>query len=181
MATRDKITVDIYQVLAHVVSSNDDVDLMAEHLTQLIVSTMNLRACSVFLLNDESGELERLKSYGLSVHYMSKGRVFAGDSIGPLNGKPIVVHDVSDTDLLQYPEAAVEEGLGAIVSVPIKHRERVIGSLRVYHHKPWQISERDLESLVVFGEIVGMAMMNVRLLNTLWSIRHIVERSDQIT
>jgi len=34
---------------------------------------------------------------------------------------------------------------------------------------------------VVFGEIVGMAMMNVRLLNTLWSIRHIVERSDQIT
>ena len=181
MAARDKITIDIYQVLAHAASLNEDADLMAEHLTQLLVSAMDLKACTIFLLNEESGELERLNSYGLSVHYMNKGRVFAGRSIGPLNDEPIIVRDVADTDLLQYPEAAVEEGIGAIVSVPIKHAERVIGSIRIYHHKPWQISDRDLESLVVFGEIVGMAMMHVRLLNTLWSIRHIVERSEQIT
>ena len=37
MAARDKITVDIYQVLAHAASANNDVDLMAEHLTQLLM------------------------------------------------------------------------------------------------------------------------------------------------
>jgi GAF domain-containing protein len=180
MAARDKITVDLYQVLAHAASNSDDVDLMAEHLTQLLAGSMDLLACTIFLLNEESGELERLKSFGLSVPYMNKGRVFAGRSGGPIINEPIIIPDVRDTDLLQYPEATIAEGIGAIVTVPIKHRDKLIGSIRLYHHKPWQISEPDLQALVVFGEIVGMAMTHVRLLNTLWSIRHIVERTGQI-
>ena len=65
--------------------------------------------------------------------------------------KPVVIADISASDLLQYPQEAKAEGIAAIFSVPIKFARRTIGELRIYHHERWDISERDLDSLMVLG------------------------------
>jgi len=87
---------------------------------------------------------------------------------------------VTKTDLLQYPEDAKKEGIGAIVNVPIIFREKIIGALRLYHHATWEISDRDIDSLNVISEILGMSLMHTRVLNALQIIDNTINEIDPI-
>jgi signal transduction protein with GAF and PtsI domain len=149
---------------------------MANHLTQLLVAALEIKGCTIFALNPESEELEVLASFGMSMGYVHKGPVLSKKSISAtLKGDPIVVQDVDNTDLLQYPEDAKKEGIGAIVSVPIKFYGKVIGALRLYHHDVWDISEQDVDSLLVLAENIGLAMTYTRVLKALRTIRYTVD------
>jgi len=109
-----------------------------------------------------------MASFGLSTAYLGKGPIRADKSIGcTLRGEPIVIRDTEHSDLLQYPVEARKEGVRAIVSVPIMFNRESIGVLRLYHGEVWDISERDLQSLMVLGENIGLAMMFARLLNAI--------------
>jgi hypothetical protein len=52
---------------------------------------------------------------------------------------------------------------------------KVIGALRLYSHESWDVSDADLEILVLFADHVGMAMMYTRLLNALKRIKQTVD------
>jgi signal transduction protein with GAF and PtsI domain len=155
---------------------SDNLEIMANHLTQLLVAALEIKGCTIFALNPESNELEDLASFGLSIGYLEKGPVLSDKSItDTFKGKPIVISDINNTDRLQYPQDAKEEGIGAIVSVPISFYGRVIGALRLYHKEVWDISERDVDSLLVLAENIGLAMTYTRVLNALKTIRYTVD------
>jgi hypothetical protein len=106
------------------------------------------------------------------MHYLNKGPFQADKSIGcAARGEPIMIRDVNDTDLLQYPDEAKKEGIGAIASLPLTIYNRCIGVLRLYHHESWDISKRDMESLQVLSENIGLAMMYTRVLNVLQAVK----------
>ena len=154
---------------------------MTSHLTQLLVGTLEIKGCSIFALEPESGELELLSSFGLSIGYLNKGPVFSSKSIGYIKkGKPVIIRDLNSTDLLQYPQEAKEEGIGAIVSLPIKFYGKNIGALRLYHHEQWDISEQDIDSLLLLAENIGLAMMYTRLLNALKEVKNTVNEVHSI-
>nr|MDJ0874817.1 GAF domain-containing protein [Desulfobacterales bacterium] len=88
--------------------------------------------------------------------------------------KAVVVRDVKQSDQLQYPEDAIQEGIGAIVAVPVTFSGRVIGVLRLYHSTVWDISDRDLDSLFVLTEIIGLAMMYARMHNAISDVKIII-------
>jgi signal transduction protein with GAF and PtsI domain len=149
---------------------------MANHLTQLLVAALEIKGCTIFALNVELDELEVLASFGLSPEYVHKGPVLSDKSIADtFAGKPFVIHDVKNTDRLQYPEDALKEGIGAIVSVPISFSGKVIGALRLYHHEVWDISDRDVDSLLVLSENIGLAMTYTRILTAIRTIRYTVD------
>jgi transcriptional regulator with GAF, ATPase, and Fis domain len=81
---------------------------------------------------------------------------------------------------LQYPKEAEEEGIGAIVSLPIKFYGKNIGALRLYHHEQWEISAQDVDSLLVLAENIGLAMMYTRLLNALKEVKETVNQVHSI-
>ena len=95
-------------------------------------------------------------------------------------GKPVIIRDLDDTNLLQYPQEAREEGIGAIVSLPIKFYGKNIGALRLYHHAHWDISEQDIDSLLVLAENIGLAIMYTRLLNALKEVKGTVNEVHSI-
>ena len=118
---------------------------------------------------------EDLGSFGLSIRYMNKGPIHINRSIKSVEKhKAVVVRDVKNSDLLEYSADAIQEGIGAIVSVPINFSDRVIGVLRLYHHDQWDISARDLDSLFVLAEIIGLAMMYARMNNAILDVKNIV-------
>ena len=124
---------------------------------------------------------KRLASFGLSINYLTKGPVHADKSLGyTLEGAPIIIRDVSQSDSVQYPGAAKNEGIAAIVSFPIKFLGKPIGVLRLYHHEVWDISERDADSLLLLAEIIGLAMGHTRLLNTLQTIDEEVKELHKV-
>ncbi|MBW1782356.1 MAG: GAF domain-containing protein [Deltaproteobacteria bacterium] len=175
MDKSDKITIDVFKVVAKSIAESDDLGIMLNHLAQLLVAALEIKGCSIFVLNPESEELERLASFGLSTGYLSKGPLKADKSVGcTLRGEPVIIRDVTQSDRLQYPAAAINEGVAAIVSMPIFFLQEVIGVLRLYHHEPWDISDRDVDSLLILGENIGLAMMFTRLVNSVQSIKEAV-------
>ena len=68
-------------------------------------------------------------------------------------------------------EEPVVEGARAILSLPVTLHGRVIGALRLYHYEVWELSDRDLDSLVLLSEIIGLALMYTRLRNALLTVK----------
>jgi len=137
MAKADKITIDVFKVVAKAIAESDNLGVMLDHLAQLLAAALEIKGCSIFVLSLETEELELLASFGISTTYLSKGPVKADKSVGcTLRGEAVIIRDISRSDQLQYPDAAVKEGVAAIVSMPIFFLQEVIGVLRLYHHEP---------------------------------------------
>jgi len=159
-----RISIELFKGITRAVARSLDLEILAHTLAQYLVGALALKACAVFTLEEESNQLFRLASFGLSPSYQSKGRVFGDKSLATnQKGEVVVVSDVRESDLLQYPEQAIEEGIGSIVSVPIVFLGRVTGALRLYHSRVWNPSESDLDSLAVLAEVIGLAMAYTNL------------------
>ena len=171
MTDKDKMNLEIFKVVCKALSQTDDLGGMADNLVRLLVGAMEIKGSTIFVLNNETKELEVLASFGLSPDYLNKGPVMSDRGIcALLEGKPIIVRDINEDSRLQYPDEAREEGIGAIVSICIPFREHIIGGLRLYHHSPWDISAHDLDYLLIMAEHVGLAMMLAGAIGSLWSI-----------
>ena len=176
MSTEEKIDIELFKVVFRAMAQSDNLEIMANHLTQLLVAALEIKGCTIFALNPELEELEVLASFGMSMGYLQKGPILSDKSIADtFRGKPVVIRDVNNTDRLQYPQAAKEERIGAIVSVPINFYGKVIGALRLYHSQVWDISDRDVDSLLVLAENIGLAMTYTRVLKALKTIRYTVD------
>jgi signal transduction protein with GAF and PtsI domain len=181
MPAEEKIDIDLFKVVFKAMAQSDNLEIMANHLTQLLVATLEMIGCTIFVINPETEELEVLASFGLSMSYVNKGPILKDKSIGgTLEGKPIIIRDINKTDRLQYPEDAKKEGIGAIVSIPIKFYDNVIGALRLYHHDVWDISEKDVDSLSVLTRNIGLAMAYTRMLKTVKKIRYAIEDVESL-
>jgi signal transduction protein with GAF and PtsI domain len=176
MPVEEIIDIDLFKVVFRAMAQSDDLEIMTNHLTQLLVAALKIKGCTIFAVNPETEELEVLASSGLSMKYLNKGPLFTGKSIGAtLKGEPVIIRDVSKTNRLQYPDDAKNEGIGAIISVPITFKNKVIGALRLYHREAWEISEKDIDSLLILTQNIGLAMIYTRILNALQAIRSTVD------
>ncbi len=175
MQNEDRINIDIFKVVTRAIAESCNLEIMTKHLTQLLVGAMEIKGASIFAANLETKELEVLGSFGLSIRYLNKGPVLLNRSIQSVDKrKAVVIRDVKKSELLQYPEDAIQEGIGAIVAVPVNFSGRIIGGLRLYHDTVWDISDRDLDSLFVLTEIIGLAMMYARMHNAISDVKQIV-------
>jgi transcriptional regulator with GAF, ATPase, and Fis domain len=172
MGKQEHIDIDLFKVVTRAITHSDTLDAMTAYLSQLLVASLGIKGCSVFAVNPETEELEILGSFGLSVRYLNKGPVLSKRSIArTIKGDPVVVTDIEDAKTLQYPEEAKKEGIRAIASLPIKLYDKVIGALRLYHHDVWKLSSRDLDSLLVLTEVIGLAMVYMRLYHALQVVK----------
>lgn len=175
MNSQEKISIDTFKTVSKAIAQSDNLDIMANHLTQLLVAALEIKGCAIFVLNPDTQELVVLASFGLSPKYLSKGPLLAEKSIAAtLEGKPVIVPDVGPCADIQYPEEAIKEGIASILSVPINFSNEIIGELRLYHHEVWHISEKDLDSLHLLAENIGLAMTYTRLLNAVQSINEVI-------
>lgn len=175
MVAEDRIDIDIYKVVNRAIAGSNNLEDMATQLTRLLVGALGIKGSTIFVLNPDTKELEALASFGLSINYMNKGPILVKKSLDhQLRGEPLVIQDVKQSDRLQYPEDAKKEGIRAIVSLPIRLHGKLIGVLRLYHFEQWEVSKRDLDSLMVFSENIGLALMYTRLLQALKSVKETV-------
>ena len=175
MVAEDRIDIDIYKVVNRAIAASDNLEDMAAQLTHLLVGALGIKGSTIFVLNPDTEELEALASFGLSINYMNKGPVLVKKSLDhQLRGEPIVIRDVSTSDRLQYPKDAEKEGIHAIISLPVKLHGKLIGVLRLYHYEKWDISDQDLDSLMIFAENMGLALMYIRLLQAVKAVKETV-------
>ena len=176
MNREDRIDVEIFKTVSKAIAASDNLEIMTHHLSQLLVAALEIKGCNIFVLNPVTKELERLASFGLSAAYLSKGPVFSDKSISSaLDCTPVIIRDVTTDDRLQYPKEAQEEGIAAMLSIPIRSAGDTLGVLRLYHHEVWDISEQDCESLLILAEQIGLSLQYTRLLNAVQTISEAIE------
>ena len=181
MNTGDKIALSTIAVVNQAIMESDNLETMCSHLAQLLVAALEIKGCVVFILDPKSQELEILSSFGLSISYLNKGPVLTNKSIAnSIKGEPVIVQDINKSDKLQYPENAKAEGISAIISMPIRFRESVIGSLRLYHYEAWDLSERDITFLQCLSDHLGLAMSYTRVANALQLVKEAVTDIDNL-
>ncbi len=127
-------------------------------------TALDVKGCTLFLMDRKTDELNIAASFGLSDDYLNKGPISALKSIAEsLAEGPVAIYDVSDDPRLQYPEAAKKEGIASILSVPIAVHGNVIGALRVYTAEPWEFTLDDVNLVQAVAQIAGMAIDLCRL------------------
>lgn len=177
MTIGSKINIEVFKSVTKAIAQTDQLDIMVNHLAQLLVAALEIKACAIYVLDSDTGELERLASFKLSMAYVGKGPLLAEKSIAEcMSGKPVIVPDTSKSDRIQYPEEAQKEGIKAIVSIPIKISGVVLGTLRLYHSDVWEVSPEDIDSLSLLAEFVGLAMNYISLLGAVCDINSVIQK-----
>jgi predicted Fe-Mo cluster-binding NifX family protein len=130
-----------------------------------VTHALNVKGCALFLFSEKSDELKLAGYYGLSDDYVDKGPVSAIRSITSSlqDRQPVAIFDVTDDPRIQYPEAAIKEGISSILSTPIIIGDQLVGCLRVYTAQPWEFTLNDVNFVQAVAQVVGMAMEMCRV------------------
>ncbi len=175
MGANEKIDIDVFKVVTRAIAHAHSLEAMTTYLAQLLVAALEIKGCSVFALDPDAGEFEIIGTFGLRRSFLNKGPVLSRKSIArTLKGVPVVVPDVERSKTLQYPDQTRAEGIRAIISLPVTFNGQVIGALRLYHREVWKLSDRDLDSLLVLAEMIGLAMNYTRLAQGIRAVQEVV-------
>lgn len=129
-----------------------------------IKTALDIKGCALFLVNPKSDELEVAASCGLSKEYLNKGPVSSLKSIAQsLQEGPVAIYDVADDPRIQYPQAAKNEGITSILSVPIVVSGNTIGAMRVYTSQKWEFTLEDVNFVQALAQMAGMLIDMCRL------------------
>jgi len=162
---RARETQTLYE-MARAVSSALRLREVLDTIAQQAVSAMDARACSIRLLDEETGELKRAASAGLSEEYWAKGPVTVEESgldRRVLAGETVALLDAQTDPRWQYPEAAHKAGLTSVLSLPLQSREKIIGVMRIYAHQTRRFSQDERDLLNAFARGAAVAIENAEL------------------
>ena len=151
-----------YETLLNItkaISHSKDPEEVVLMTVEAIKTALDVRGCTIFLINRANNNLEIAASYGLSDEYLNKGPISAMRSIAQsLEDGPVAIYDVTDDPRLQYAESAKAEGISSILSVPIVVAGRPVGALRVYTSEPWEFTLEDVNFVQAMAYMTGMAI-----------------------
>ena len=158
----------LFRDVCKVINSSLDLKEVLMLITENIVKLINVKACTIFLLDKSRNKLDVSASHGLSEAYLRKGPLDADKSIAEtLNGQIVLIVDSSNDSRIQYPEEAKREGIVSVLSVPITVKGQVIGVLRIYTSEQRKFSDDEYELISGVADIGGIAIDNARMYDRL--------------
>jgi len=129
---------------------------------------MGVKGVAIRLLDERTNQLELVSSCGLSDTYMKKGPVDADKSLArALRGEPHAVLDVASDPSVQYPEEAKKEGIVSMLSFPLKGREKVIGTLRLFTSERREFTSEEMDFVAALAGQSAISIENARFYDAL--------------
>ena len=104
------ITYETLVKITSAISATRDPEEVVVLTVESVKTAMDVKGCTLFLIDRKTEELKIAGSYGLSQNYLDKGPVSSLTSIAEsLKEGPVAIYDVSDDPRLQYPEEAKKD------------------------------------------------------------------------
>jgi sigma-B regulation protein RsbU (phosphoserine phosphatase) len=156
----------IYQITTLVAGRftlQEVLDQLAEAAVK--ITGTGVKACSIRLLDEDSGDLKMRSTYGLSEEYRNKGVVNKDDPVikAAFAGEAVILDDMTDDDRVAFKDATKKEGLVSQMTVAMKFRDRPIGVLRLYSGRPRHFNDDDIEIARAIGSQCAIAITNAKL------------------
>lgn len=144
-----------------------DLPPLLDEIVRVTAETMHMKACTIRLLDDESGEMRLKASYGLSNEYLYKGPIIAAKSIFRQlieqccqEDDIVEVFEVAKDDRMQYTREAVSEGIHSLLAAPLVRDNAAIGALSVFTSEAHRFSEEERR---LFKTIANQASVAISL------------------
>lgn len=164
MTNQDMAYFRSFRQICKAVNSSLDLQEVLRLIVENVTAVMQVKACTIFLLNMKNKQLEVAATHGLSEAYLEKGPLSALRSIiENIEGRSVLIQDAGKDSRIQYPEEARAEGIVSIFSVPVPVKNRIIGALRIYTATPRDFSDEEREFVDGLAEMSGIAIENARL------------------
>jgi phosphoserine phosphatase RsbU/P len=154
----------IYQI-STMVAGNFTLQQVLERLAGAAVKVTNTQACSIRLLDDETGDLKMSATWGLSEAYRNKGAVTKNEPVikEAFKGRAVVIADMRIDPRVKYPEASRREGLVSQLTVALIFRDKPIGVLRLYSPEPNRFNRSSVSLARLVASQCAVAITNARL------------------
>jgi sigma-B regulation protein RsbU (phosphoserine phosphatase) len=154
----------IYQ-LTTLVAGDFSLQQVLDKLAEAAVRIVGVKACSIRLLDEETGDLKMRSTHGLSEQYRNKGMVSKNDTVvkAAFAGEAVVLDDMRVDDRVKYKEATIREGIVSQLTVAMQFKGKAIGVLRLYSPKPKRFDEDDIALARVVASQCAVAITNARL------------------
>jgi two-component system NtrC family sensor kinase len=152
--------------ISSVTSQSLEIQHVLDTAADKVREVMDLETVIIFLLNDESQELELKTCRGVSEDFV-KG--FRGLKVGEgfhgqvaQTGEPLLVDYASQIPWLTR-ELERREGIGAGLIVPLKAKGKVLGTLSVAPHGSRQFVDEEVKLLTTIAGQIAIAIESARL------------------
>jgi len=154
----------IYQ-LTTLVAGDFSLQEVLGKLSEAAVRITGVKACSIRLLDEQTGDLKMCSTYGLSEEYQSKGPVTKDDTVvkAAFAGEAVVLDDMRLDGRVKYKDATIKEGLVSQLTVAMEFRGKPIGVLRLYTPRAMHFGEDDIVLARAVGSQCAVAITNARL------------------
>ena len=156
----------IFRDISTSVHTSSDIKEVLDLVVRKSTEVVNAKGAVLRILNLDTNELELSAACGLSERYLSKGHVSSGKVITELCrlNKVIIVDDVQTSPRVQYPREAREEGIKAMLDLPLTIRDHVVGIIRVFFTEHRRFTEEQLDFLTGIAEQCSLAIDKARLI-----------------
>ncbi len=161
--SHEKEYLRVFEEITKTLSSSLDLNEVLDMIVRKIAEVMELKGCTLRLLNKEMKQLELAAHYGLSEKYVKKGPVAFDASIDDARaGKSVSEYDISEHKESTYYKEAMEEGIKNILSVPMIYQNEIMGMLRFYTERQKKYSEADLRFMEGIAEQAAIAIVKAK-------------------
>lgn len=152
---------------ARVVSASLDLSEVLQRILSQTMSTLNVEAASLALIDEETGELEFKVASGTGAESMIGIRLARGEGIAGwvvARGEPIIVEDVQN-DKRFYRDVDQQIGFktNALACVPIYIKDEIKGVLEAINPRLGVFEPNQLEILMGIAGLAGTAIEHARL------------------
>jgi two-component system, NarL family, sensor histidine kinase DegS len=149
-----------------VASQSLDLQKILDTTVERIQVAMDLDIVMAFLVNEKTQELEPIAHRGVSTEFIQglKGLKVGEGFNGTVakTGEPMLVANASSDPRLTR-EVVKQEGILTQLVVPLKAKEKVVGTLSVAGHYARLFREEEIDLLTTIGRQIGVAIENSRL------------------
>ena len=137
-----------------------------DRVTFSVAEALNVKACSLRLLDDQRDEMVIKSVYNLSEAYLHKGPIMlrqSGVDREALEGKVVYIPDIATDQRIIYRDDGRREGIVSVLCTALIYKDRPIGVLRVYSAERKEFSDFEVKLLQSISGQAAAAIENARL------------------
>ncbi|MEW6114991.1 MAG: response regulator [Thermodesulfobacteriota bacterium] len=161
-ARRDREIEETYAQAEKAIASSLDLKEVLGLISLSVVRLLKVKGCCLYTYSKKQGRLELAASKGLSDEYLAKGTLDPMMSLPEAMKAegPIRIEDSEFDTKLQYPQEARKEGIVAMMTVPLKVHDTVVGLLRIYVAEKRSFNKDEMDILLKFADHGAQAIEN---------------------
>ena len=169
--------------VSRTISSVINLDDALNAITRKACELMGARMGSLMLLDDTLQWLDLRASHGAGDFYRNKPRLSVAESfVGVVvrRKKPLQLENITTSGQYHQAEAARQEGLVSLLSVPLLFNDRAIGALNVYTAHAYNFSNEEIRILSMFAELSAIAIEKARLYERVVDVEEHLRQNEKL-